>query len=137
MSYTLSDVLQVAVYGHLSGDAELGILTDNAIFDALPVGGVPQLYVTLGPETVTDKSDYEIRAALHEFAITVVTETPGFTTAKTVAARIAELLDGADLNLSAGHLVRLDFHKAKARPAGAKREVELWFRAFVEDTPPA
>lgn len=134
MSYTLSDVLQTAVFGALSQDAELTALVNGAIYDALPSGGIPQLYITLGTERVRDRSDYETRAALHEFAIIVVSDAPGFLTAKQAATRVSEILDNGDLSLSRGRLVRLDFHKANARLRDNRREVEIWFRAFVEDT---
>lgn len=133
MSYVMSDALQTAVFGALTGDAALMALVDGAIYDALPSGTVPVLYVTLGNEKVRDRSDFAIRAALHEFSVVVTSDQPGFLPAKAAAARVAEILDGADLSLSRGRLVRLDFVKANARPRGRKREVETWFRAFLED----
>ncbi|MEM9318318.1 MAG: DUF3168 domain-containing protein [Pseudomonadota bacterium] len=133
MSYVLSGALQTAVYTALSEDTVLEAMVNGAIYDALPAGQVDQLYVTLGPERVRDRSDSTARSALHEFAITVVSDEAGFLSAKEVAKRISELLVGADLSLSRGRLVRLDFYKAHARKRANKREVETWFRAFVED----
>ena len=133
MSYVLTGVLQSAVYAALSSDTALMALVDGAVFDALPPGRVPQLYVTLGAERVRDRSDYDTDAAMHEFAVTVMSDAPGYLSAKEAAARISEVLDGADLNLSRGRLIRLDFYKATARQRANRREVEIWFRAFVED----
>ena len=133
MSYVLTGVLQSAVYTALSTDATLMALVDGAVFDALPPGQVPQLYVTLGAERVRDRSDYDTDAAMHEFAVTVMSDEPGYLGAKEAAARISEVLDGADLSLSRGRLIRLDFYKATARQRANRREVEIWFRAFVED----
>ena len=133
MSYGLTDALQTAVYGALTGDAELMALVDGAIYDALPPGPVPQLYVALGAERVRDRSDFETQAAMHEFSVTVLSDEPGFLSAKAAAARISDVLDGADLTLSRGRLIRLDFYKANARLRANRREVETWFRAFVED----
>lgn len=133
MSYVLSGALQTAVYGALAGDAALINLVGDAIYDALPSGNVPQLCVMLGAERVRDRSDYETQAALHEFAVTVRSDAPGYLSAKAAAARVCEILDGADLALSRGRLIRLDFYKANARQRADRREVETWFRAFVED----
>lgn len=133
MSYVLSDTLQAAVYEALSGDAALMALVNDAVFDALPPGEVPPLYVALGAERVRDRSDYETPAALHEFAVTIRSDEPGYQGAKRAAARISEILDGADLSLNRGRLVRMDFYKANARQRAERREVEVWFRAFVED----
>lgn len=134
MSYTLSDVLQTAIFEALSQDGELVGLVGGAIYDALPPGAVPQLYVTLGAERVYDRSDIQLRAALHEFAVTVISDEPGYLNAKRAATRISEILDDVDLTLARGRLVRLDFHKANARQRNERREVEIWFRAFVENT---
>lgn len=133
MSYVLSGVLQTAVYTALSNDAALSDLVGGAIYDALPAGRVPDIYVLLGQERVRDRSDYQVHAAMHEFAVTVMSDAPGYLSAKEAAARISELLDGADLTLSRGRLIRLDFYKANARQRANRREVEIWFRAFVED----
>lgn len=133
MSYTLSDALQMAVFQALSQDAELISLVSGAVFDALPAGVVPQLYVTLGPERVRDRSDVLAHAALHEFAVSVISDEPGFLSAKRAASRISEVLAGGNLSLNRGRMVRMDFYKANARQRADQREVEIWFRAFLED----
>ncbi|MEM1273871.1 MAG: DUF3168 domain-containing protein [Pseudomonadota bacterium] len=133
MSYVLSDALQTAVYETLTADATLMSLVDGAIYDALPTGQVPELYVNFGAERVRDRSDASVRAALHEFAVTVISDTPGYLSAKKAAGRIAEILDDSKPDLSRGRVVRMDFFKATARVRGKRREVEIWFRAFVED----
>ena len=57
MSYGVSSALQAAVYQALVGDPALSGLVGTAIFDALPTGTLPSLYISLGPEIARDKSD--------------------------------------------------------------------------------
>lgn len=133
MSYLLSGALQTAVYQALTADATLMGLVGGAVYDALPAGAVPELYVMLGAERVRDRSDYEVQAALHEFAITILSDEAGYLGAKEAAARVSEVLNRAQLTLTRGRLVQLDFYKANARQRANRREVELWFRAVVED----
>ncbi len=135
MSYGVASALQAAVYQHLSVDPALDALVGNAVYDALPIGALPPLYVVLGPENVRDASDQTGRGALHEFTISVVTESAGFATAKAAAAAISDALVDADLPLGRGALVSLNFYKAKAARVGSGdiRQINLIFRARVAD----
>ena len=135
MSYGVSSALQTAVYQHLMGDAALTDLVGTAIFDALPAGKIPGLYVTLGPETVRERSDKSGQGALHTFTVSVVTDRAGFQTAKEVAAAVSDALIDADLTLTRGALIYLAFDRALARleGTGTQRRIDLRFRARVED----
>lgn len=134
MSYAVSAALQAAIYTRLQGDAALNALIGGAIYDALPQGTLPPLYVALGPETARDASDTGGSGAWHRFLVSVVTSKSGFQTAKEAAAAISDALHGADLPLSRGHLVGLWFEKAKAgRESRGLRRIDLTFRARVED----
>ncbi|WP_037309898.1 DUF3168 domain-containing protein [Ruegeria halocynthiae] len=136
MSYGVSAALQAAVYQHLSGDAQVGALSNGAIYDAVPAGSVPQTYVTLGPEEVRDASDRSGAGAIHRFTVSVVSEAAGFGTAKTLAGAVCDALEGAGMTLDRGRLVGLWFERASARrtgTGGAIRQIDLRFRARVED----
>ena len=135
MSYGVASALQAAVYECLSQDAALSNLVGSAIYDALPAGSLPPLYVVLGAEDVRDASDKTGGGALHEFTVTVVTESAGFSTAKTAAAAVSDALVDADLTLTRGALVSLNFYKAKAARVGTGdvRQINLIFRARVAD----
>lgn len=134
MSYAVSAALQAAVYARLQGDAALGALVGADIYDALPQGSLPALYVALGPETAKDASDTGGNGAWHRFLVSVVTSKAGFQTAKDAAAAISDALHGADLALGRGHLVGLWFERAKAgRESRGLRRIDLTFRARVED----
>jgi hypothetical protein len=135
MSYGVSSALQTAVFQRLSGDAVLAGLVNGAIYDALPSGTLPPLYVSLGPETAKDKSDQTGQGAEHEFIISVVTDVSGFQAAKTVAAAVSDALVDADLSLARGRLVSLNFARAAAKRegTGTVRRIDLKFRARVED----
>ena len=135
MSYGMSAALQQAVYGALVANGPVNSLSGGAIYDALPSGPVPSLYVSLGPERARDRSDQTGNGALHEFPVTVVSDTAGFTGAKALAAAVSDALVDADLTLSRGRLVGLWFVRARARIVDTRREVEVWFRARVDDGP--
>ncbi|MBV0912945.1 DUF3168 domain-containing protein [Anianabacter salinae] len=135
MSYGVSAALQAAVYGQLVGDTALAALVGAHVYDAMPPGVLPSLYVSLGPEVVRDRSDKTGRGADHDFAVSVVTEADGFQAAKAVAGAVSDALSDADLTLTRGRLVGLRFVSARARreEAGTIRRIELRFRARVED----
>lgn len=133
MSYGGSVALQAAVYGQLIGDAELSALVNGAIFDAPPAGALPSLYVTLGPEDVRDRSDATSGGAWHRFSVAVISDAAGFAAAKAVAAAVGDALSDAELSLDRGHLVALNFYRAKARLDGARRRIDLTFRARIQD----
>lgn len=137
MSYALSGPLQAAVFQQLFTDPALTALVGDNIFDALPSGAVPPLYVALGPEKVRDASDATGSGALHELTISVVSDAAGFATAKAAAGLVSDALVGADLALSRGSLVSLNFYKAAAARVGTgdTRRIDLFFRARVCDAP--
>ncbi len=135
MSYGVSAALQRAVYEHLAADGQVAALAGGAVFDAPPEGALPPLYVSLGPESVRDRSDKTGRGAAHDFTVSVVTEAGGFDAAKTLAGAVSDALLGADLVLVRGRLVGLSFLRAKAARAarGRLRRIDLRFRARVDD----
>ncbi|MBK1636159.1 DUF3168 domain-containing protein [Rhodovulum adriaticum] len=135
MSYGAAAALQAAIYQRLVGDAALGALVGEAIYDALPSGALPPTYVSVGPEEVRDASDGTGRGALHRFTVSVVTDAAGFEQAKAAAGAVSDALTGAALDLARGHLVRLDFERARARRVGARdrRRIDLRFAARVSD----
>ena len=132
MSYGSSAALQAAVFTALTGDATVAALSGGAIHDALPPGPLPPLYVALGPERVREAADGTAAGAVHLFPVTVVSEGAGFAGATALAAAISDALDGADLSLSRGRLVSMAFQRARARRVDGGREIELWFRARVD-----
>lgn len=135
MSYGVSAALQTAVFDALINDVELNALLSGAVYDALPAGPLPALYAILGSEDVKDASDKSGGGALHEFTVTVVTESAGFSSAKIAAATISDVLINNNLTLSRGTLVALNFYKARAARIGTgdKRQIDLIFRARVAD----
>lgn len=136
MSYAFASALQVALFQKLSSDSAVTDLIGGAIYDALPVGEVPSIYVSLGPEAVRDRSDSSGRGADHRFVVSVVTDEAGFGTAKQVAAAVCDALEDADLDLEQGRLIGLWFMRAIAKRAGRAgrvRRIDLRFRARMED----
>lgn len=136
MSYGVAEALQVAVYQRLITDTALAALVGSDIYDALPTGTLPALYVALGPEIARDKSDKTGGGAEHEFTVSVVTDGAGFATAKAAGAAVSDALVDAPLSLSRGTLVSLNFFKATAARVGTGdvRRINLIFRARVDDT---
>ena len=136
MSYGVSAALQAAIYQALVADGTLGALVGTAIYDAIPSGTVPSLYVALGPELAKDRSDKTGAGAEHEFTVSVLTDSSGFASAKGAAAAVSDVLVDADLTLSRGSLVSLNFYRAKAVRVGTadERRIDLTFRARVQDS---
>ena len=135
MTYALSEPLQAAVYTRLANDPGIQAHVGTAVFDALPAGSLPPAYISLGPERVLDASDKTGLGAWHRFSISVVSNAAGFATAKQIAGLVSDLLQDADLDLSRGRLVALNFERGIAKRIGAGdiRQIDLSFRARVED----
>jgi hypothetical protein len=136
MSYAVSSALQAAVFQKLSNDPALAALVGGSIYDALPNGPLPDTYVLLGEEQARDASDGTGAGAWHRFTVAVISDEAGFHTAKAVAAAVNDALNDAPLALARGHLVALNFFRARARREGTgdTRRVDIVFRARVDDT---
>jgi len=136
MSYASSAALQAAIYQALAGDAALAAVIGGAVYDALPAGNLPPLYVSLGSEDVKARDDYTGGGAVHLMKVSVVSEAAGFATAKEAAAAICDALDDPSLSLARGRLVSLRFVRAKAAMVGTgqTRRIDLTFRARVDET---
>lgn len=135
MSYAMSAALQAAVYQSLVADAALAAIVGDAVYDTVPTGTVPDLYVSLGPEEVKDASDKTGVGAVHTFTVSVVNDGGGFQAAKEAAGAVSDVLNEAALTLSRGRLVDLRFLRATAKRTekGSGRQIDLRFRARVED----
>ena len=135
MSYAMSQALQVAVFARLSADAGLTGLVGTAIFDALPPGDVPPLYVALGSEKARDASDADGTGAVHEFTISIVTALAGFAAAKRAGAAVCDALLAAPLVLGRGRVIGFRFFKAEAARVGTgdTRRIDLIFQARLSD----
>ena len=136
MSYAVAGALQAAVYQALTTNAALSGLVGAAVYDAVPTGTLPETYVILGTEEVRDRSDGDGTGAEHRMTVSVVSDAAGFATAKAVAVAVSDALVGADLSLTRGRLVYLNFYRAYARREGStnQRRIDLRFHARVEDS---
>ena len=130
--------LQRAVLTRLEADSEVAALTEGHVYDALPPGELPILYVIFGTETVRDRSDMTSIAAVHEFDLSVITSLSGFQSAKTLASYMCTALLTKPLSLADGHLIALNFQGAvsKRQSTGGGRRIDLKFRALIEQKPP-
>ncbi len=104
------------------------------VHDAVPGGGGTGTFILLGPEEVQDQSDKTGGGAEHRFVISVISDASGFLAAKSVAVGVSDALVDADLVLTRGVLVDLQFLKASARriDEGDTRRIDLTFRARVQ-----
>lgn len=137
MSYAISAPLQAAIYAHLLADPAVTALVGDAVYDTLPSGVRPPLYITLGTEDVRDRSDGSGDGALHSLRIAVVADGAGFARAKDVAGAVSDSLHNADLTLDRGSLVYLRFDKARAARVRAAdmRRIDMVFVARVCGAP--
>ena len=135
MSYAVSAALQAGIFQTLSADPDVTGIVGSDIYDALPSGTLPDLYVSLGLDEATDASDKTGRGAWHRFTVSVVSNSPGFALAKDLAVTICDALIGAQPTLSRGRIVGLYFDRAtaKRRDADGGRQIDLRFKARIED----
>ncbi len=135
MSYAVSESLQTAVYGALVADAAVSSLVGGDIYDAVPSGALPSVYIALGEEKVRDHSTKTASGALHDLSVDIHSDMAGFQTAKALAGAVCDALIDADLALDRGFLTSLNFRFARARKGISpdQRVINLTFRAFVMD----
>ena len=134
MSYAMTLALQESLFARLKGDGALGVMVGDAIYDAVPSGTAPDLYVVIGAEKARDASDADGRGSVHEFTVSVLTDRSGFADAKATAGIVVEALD-APLQLSRGRVLAQRFHKAAAARIGTanQRRIDLIFNARLSD----
>ena len=136
MSYFASSALQTALYKALMGASSITDMIGKNLFDAPPSGDLPDLYVLLGEERVLDRSSATNTAAMHEFTLSVYSTKAGFLSAKTLAAKICEVLsDGLVLSRGGGDLISLSFVSARASRGAInqRRQIHLLFRAYISE----
>ncbi|QFU08261.1 hypothetical protein PARPLA_02859 [Rhodobacteraceae bacterium THAF1] len=136
MSYATASALQAALYDRLTGDVAVTGLVGTDIYDGIPAGTIPPLYLSLGEETVADRSDKDGPGARHDVTLTIVTQANGFATAKALAGAVSDALLATPLILSRGHLAGLWFRGATAKRVqkSGTRRIDLRFRAQIHDT---
>jgi len=134
MSYGISAALQAAVFTAISGDAAVVALVGTAVFDAPPVSP-GTTYILLGEDVAKDRSSGSHKGATLDFEVNIISDVAGFSTAKTVAAAVCDVLIDADMTLSRGALVNLKFLKSRARRGVSpeQRRIGLVFRAILDD----
>ncbi|MEP5154341.1 DUF3168 domain-containing protein, partial [Planktotalea sp.] len=103
------------------------------IYDAMPAGTVPDLYVLLGEEAVKDASDESGAGAVHDVVISIMSTADSFLTLKEAGNAIWQALDSAPLVLTRGRVVGLWFLNSSAkRSTAGLRKIDLKFRARLE-----
>jgi len=135
MSYGTSADLQTALFGALSGDANLSAAVDGQIFDSVPSGKTPPLFVAIGEERVVDRSDIAAHAADFLVTISVVGDNRGFLPVKQVAGQVSDILLASQLTMQRGCVAFLSLDRARAYRSGTerRRRVDLRFRVRVDD----
>ncbi|MEM7295559.1 MAG: DUF3168 domain-containing protein [Pseudomonadota bacterium] len=136
MSYVGAGALQTAVFQTLLADTDLGAIVGSDIYDVLPSGTLPSIYVTIGDEEVKDASYSTGSAARVSLLVSVVSDTGGYANAKAAATAISNALVGVSLTLTEGYLVGLWFQKSSARRTDDPdvRRLDLTFDALVQET---
>lgn len=133
MMALLSDVLQTSIYTRLAAAPDLGAVIGSHLYDAVPAGPVPDLYVLIGEEAVRDASDQGAHGAVHDVSIAAISTADSFLKLKQAAAAIISALEAPELALSRGRVVGIWFKTSVAkRNASGQRRIELKFRVRVE-----
>lgn len=135
MSYAVGASLQRAVFERLAGEAEIIEIVGPNIYDAVPPGTEPEVFVLIGEEVVRDRSTKTSYGAHHDFMVSVFADQQGFANSKALSAIICDSLLDADLTLDRGRVTGIWFRRARTRRGRApdRRRVDLQFRAHVED----
>lgn len=132
-SHSPLPALQQAIYGRLSGDAELAGL-GAAVYDEVPEDAA-RPYVRLGeatavPDNAHSQIGWEVTQTLH-----VWSDYAGHAEATGIAGRIVELLDHQPMTPAAPHVVtqvRFEFSQTLIDPAPPHpRHVPVRFRFFT------
>lgn len=125
--------LQGAVFQRLQADAGVQAELGGAIYDALPVGTLPDTYLVLGPEEARLRGDVSGAVARQDLVLRVVSTASGFAAAKAAAVAAAGALAGVELPLSGGQSASLSLRALVARRSadGAERRVDVTVRALV------
>lgn len=135
MSYGMSQALQEAVYRQLSEHPGVQATVGEHVYDTVPAGIQPGLYVVLGSEKVRDASDADGAGSIHELTVSVLTDAAGFSQAKRAAGAASDALHDAELTLTRGRVLAMRFHKATAARVGSadRRRIDLIFHARLSD----
>jgi hypothetical protein len=131
----MAAALQAAIYQRLRGSSDLDALVGDAVFDAVPAGAAPGLYVLIGPEEVLDRSDKSGAGAEHRFTVSVVSDAAGFQAAKTAAVAMSDALADPGWCCRAGGWWGCGSSRRwRSGPVPAEaRRIDLTFRARVEE----
>ncbi|XAT60592.1 DUF3168 domain-containing protein [Rhodobacteraceae bacterium Araon29] len=135
MSFANSAALQSAIYTQLSEDSEVLDLVGGHIYDAMPSGDLPELFISLGAEVMHDKSDVTGIGTDHDLTLSVITTKAGFLPAKVLASAVGQALLGTLPDLEQGRIVFFNFIRATARrdTDSQTRRIDMLFRARLAD----
>jgi len=127
--------LQRAVFVQLSGEAGIVEVVGPNIYDAVPAGAEPEVFVLIGEELVRDRSTQTSAAVYHDFTVSIFSDQHGFAATKALAELVCDSLLNAELTLDRGRVTGLWFRRARTRRGREpdRRRVDLQFRAHVED----
>lgn len=135
MSFSNSADLQSAIYTKLSADTEISSLVGEHIYDAMPSGELPELFISLGAEVMHDKSDLTGSGTDHDLTLSVITSKAGFLPAKTLATAVGRSLLEPYPQLEQGRIVFFNFVRATARrdTDSQTRRIDMLFKARVTE----
>jgi len=135
MSAAAMLALREAIRGALLADAALlALLPASQVFDEAPASAQSP-YVLFAEDRARDWSSADERGAEHLFALEVWSRHRGLHEALTIAARVVEIVDEAQLVLPAGQrlvLLRWTAAETGRRENGRLAFVRLRFRALTE-----
>jgi len=133
MSVQNSYDLQRAMYDRLSTDPAIVAAIGGHVYDALPAGQLPDLFISLGVESFVDRSDKTGSASQHDTTVAVIASQPGFLAAKELAADVAFALGEDPLQLAHDQTSTLEFLRAEARrdTDSQTRRIDMVFRVRI------
>ncbi len=123
--------LQRSIYALLMADPQLASMI-SGIFDHVP-GGAKLPYIVIGEATAADWSAKGINGQRHTVTLHIWEKSRGRSEARTIMARLYDILNDADLALENGVLVlfRFDFSETLLDVDGETHHGIMRFRALT------
>ncbi|MEO0343565.1 MAG: DUF3168 domain-containing protein [Pseudomonadota bacterium] len=127
-------VIQAFIYNSLTTAPAVIDLVGDAVYDAAPQGGLPDLAVMIGAEEVLDASDILASARLHRAEIELVGRGAGFSTMKNAADAIRACLESDTGPAGDGAITRVRFHRAQSlrETSDGLRRIRMRFDIFFD-----
>ncbi|MFV0244906.1 MAG: DUF3168 domain-containing protein [Qingshengfaniella sp.] len=134
MSYRDAGDLQAAIHARLTGDTALMALVAGAVFDAVPEGRAPDVYLALGAEEVTETRDHDGAIMRHRIDLSAIGKAESFAQVKAVAAAAEAALRAAPLTAPGLNIMDMWLERVRATRGKhpARRRIDMRITVLLD-----